>query len=71
MRYREGTIVNPDSHSQLIEPMHMGTVVLGLMIGIALYTMARRARILWLAVWGGGLVAASLAYVGYAVINVW
>jgi hypothetical protein len=71
MRYREGSVADPQSHSQLLEPMHMGTVVLGLMIGLILYTMARRARILWLVVWGGGLVAASLAYMGYAVISVW
>jgi len=71
MRYREGSIADAQSHSQLFEPMHMGTVLLGLMIGFILYTMARRAGIVWLAVWGAGLVAASLAYVGYAAISVW
>lgn len=71
MLYREGTEAANQPHHQLVEPMHIGTVVLGLMIGVILYTMARRARIIWLAVWGVGLVAASLAYMGYALVNVW
>ena len=41
------------------------------MIGITLFVLARRARILWLTVWGGGLVAASLTYVGYSAVNGW
>lgn len=71
MRYREGTVADGQIHHQLLEPMHMGTVLLGLLIGVILFTMARRAGILWLKVWGGGLVLASIAYVGYSAVSVW
>jgi len=71
MRYREGALADAQTHNPLLEPMHMGTVVLGLMIGVTLFIMARRAGILWLKVWGGGLVLASLAYLGYSALSVW
>jgi len=71
MRYREGSLADAQMHNPLLEPMHMGTVILGLMIGIILFTMARRAGILWLKVWVGGLVVASLAYMGYSALSVW
>ena len=37
-------------------------VVLGLLIGIVLFALGRRGRIMWLTVWGGGLVLVSVAY---------
>ena len=71
MRYREGTVADGQQPTQVHEGMHAGTAVLGLLIGITLFVLARRARILWLTVWGGGLVAASLTYVGYSAVSVW
>ena len=35
-------------------------VVLGLLIGVTLFVLAVRGRQIWLAVWGGGLVLASV-----------
>ena len=37
-------------------------VVLGLLIGVTLFVLAVRGRQIWLAVWGGGLVLASVTY---------
>lgn len=71
MRYREGTVAEGQQPSQVHDAMHVGSAMLGLLIGVILFTAARRARILWLTVWGGGLVFASLAYVGYSAFSVW
>jgi hypothetical protein len=71
MRYREGSVADGQQPTQVFEGMHVGTALLGLMIGIILFAAARRARILWLSVWSGGLVVASLAYVGYSAVSVW
>ena len=37
-------------------------VVLGLLIGVALFGLGLRGRIMWLTVWSGGLVLASVVY---------
>ena len=37
-------------------------VVLGLLIGVALFGLGLRGRIMWLTVWGGGLVLVSVVY---------
>ena len=37
-------------------------VVLGLLIGVALFALGLRGRIMWLTVWGGGLVLVSVVY---------
>ena len=42
------------------------TVALALLIGIVLWWLARRGRVLWLQVWSIGLVAFSVAYLGAA-----
>jgi hypothetical protein len=61
MRYRIGET------SQQVSPPISGemlvfAVVLGLLIGIVLFALGRRGRIMWLTVWGGGLVLVSVAY---------
>ena len=43
------------------------TVSLALVIGIVLWVLGRRGRVLWLQVWSIGLVLASAAYLGAAV----
>lgn len=61
MRYRIG-----EDPQQIGTPisgeMLLFAVVLGLLIGITLFVLGRRGRQLWLAVWGGGLVLASVTY---------
>lgn len=65
MRYREGEEI-PDN----IEP-HIGdasmafTAVLGLFIGIVLTILAKKGKIMWLTVWGAGLVIISIVYLVY------
>jgi hypothetical protein len=61
MRYRIGET------SQQVGPPISGemlvfAVVLGLLIGIVLFGLGLRGRIMWLTVWGGGLVLASVTY---------
>jgi hypothetical protein len=69
MRYRVGQEI-PDS----IEP-HIGdasmafTSVLGLMIGIVLTYLARKGKIMWLTVWGAGLIVVSVVYLVYLAIS--
>ena len=38
------------------------TVALGLLIGLALWWLGRRGRVLWLQVWSIGLVVFSIGY---------
>jgi hypothetical protein len=61
MRYREGTF--PGETLPPPEPaIFAGAAVLGLLMGVLLALLGLRARLAWLAVWGAGLVVASLAY---------
>ncbi len=61
MRYRIGE--DPQQIGPAISgEMLLFAVVLGLLIGITLFVLGRRGRQLWLAVWGGGLVLASVIY---------
>jgi hypothetical protein len=42
------------------------TVALALLIGVLLWWLARRGRVLWLQVWSIGLVVFSVAYLAAA-----
>ena len=42
------------------------TVMLALLIGMVLWWLARRGRVMWLQVWSIGLVICSIAYLGAA-----
>ena len=61
MRYRIGEEIQqagpPISADSLVF-----AVVLGLLIGVALFGLGLRGRIMWLTVWGGGLVLVSVVY---------
>ena len=61
MRYRIGEELQ-QSGPPISGGVLVFAVVLGLLIGIALFILAWRGRQLWLAVWGGGLVRASMTY---------
>ena len=61
MRYRIGAT---PAHPEITSTDHMLvlTAVLGLLIGVVLFVLARYGRQGWLAFWGGSLVLASLIY---------
>jgi hypothetical protein len=69
MRYHQGA-----SPEQLGAPvgqeMVIGAAVLGLLLGIGFVVAGLRGRQLWITAWGGGLVAASLTYLGAAALGV-
>ncbi len=44
------------------------TGVIGLVVGIVLTWAGWRGRQLWLVVWCGGLVVASIAYIGWVTL---
>ena len=61
MRYRIGEEL-PQSGPPISGGVLIFAVVLGLLIGSALFVLGWRGRQLWLTVWGGGLVLASVTY---------
>lgn len=67
MRYEAGETVPLDqmtvySESDGLHFMLNFTVALALIIGVALWWLSRRGRVLWLQVWSIGLVFFSIAY---------
>ena len=67
MRYEAGETVPLDqmtvySESDGLHFMLNFTVALALIIGVALWWLSRRGRVLWLQVWSIGLVFFSVAY---------
>lgn len=71
MRYEEGSVpldqMQVYSQSEGLHFMLNFTVALALLIGIALWWLGRRGRVLWLQVWSIGLVVFSIAYLGAAI----
>lgn len=71
MRYEEGAVpleqMQVYSQSEGLHFMLNFTVALALLIGIALWWLGRRGRVLWLQVWSIGLVVFSIAYLGAAI----
>lgn len=65
-RYREGE--TPETGADhLTENLQVGAAVFGLLVGIGFVYAGIRARQYWLAIWGAGLVIASLVYLGYQI----
>lgn len=67
MRYQEGAgdaAVDLPVYSQSdgLHFMLNFTVALALLIGVALWWLSRKGRVLWLQVWSIGLVGFSIAY---------
>ncbi len=65
MRYREGQAPDPDNPYGA--NTHFATdfsMVLGIFIGIALFWMGRRGRMIWLQVWSVGLVVLAIIFLG-------
>jgi hypothetical protein len=66
-RYRIGE--TPETGADhLTENLQIGAAVFGLMTGIGFVYAGLRAKQYWLAIWGAGLVIASLIYLGYQLI---
>ena len=73
MRYQESAGIAEQlpvySQSAGLHFMLNFTVALALLIGIALFWLSRRGRVLWLQVWSIGLVVFSVAYLGAAMLG--
>lgn len=57
------------SESEGLHFMLNFTVALGLLIGLGLWWLGRKGRVLWLQVWSIGLVVFSVAYLGAAALG--
>lgn len=68
MRYREGMVVD-GKPAQVNETMLVATAGFGLLTGVLMLIAGIRARLLWMIVWGFGLVLASLVYISYSIIS--
>jgi len=68
MRYSEEQALDPTQGMQVYaqsDGLHFMlnfTVTLALVIGVLLFWLARRGKVLWLSVWSAGLVIFSFAY---------
>ena len=66
MRYEAGEGVPPPmqpyDESEGLHFMLNFTVALALLIGLVLWWLGRRGRVIWLQVWSVGLVVFSIAY---------
>jgi len=69
MRYRQGASPE-DLGSPVGQEMAVGSAILGLLLGIGFVVAGLRGRQLWITAWGGGLVAASLIYLGAVALGV-
>lgn len=74
MRYEASELVPVEqmtvySESEGLHFMLNFTVALALLIGIALWWLSRRGKVLWLQVWSIGLVIFSIAYLGAASVG--
>jgi hypothetical protein len=67
-RYRIGE--TPETGGDhLTENLQTGAAVFGLAMGIGFVYAGLRGKQYWLAIWGAGLVMASLAYLGYRIFS--
>ena len=67
-RYRIGE--TPETGADhLTVNLQTGAAVFGLVLGIGFVYAGWRGKQYWLAIWGGGLVLASLAYLGYRLFS--
>lgn len=70
MRYSEElTGMQVYAQSEGLHFMLNFTVALALLIGIVLFWLGRRGRVMWLTVWSAGLVIFSIAYLVAAALG--
>ena len=67
MRYRVDDATGAVTHGST-DAVLLLTAVLGLVIGIVLTWAGWRGRQRWLVVWCGGLIVASIAYMGWILL---
>lgn len=67
-RYRVGETAETGA-DKITENLQIGAAVFGLVLGISFVYAGLRAKQYWLAVWGAGLVVASLVYLGYQFLS--
>lgn len=68
MRYRIDQTAQQAAASST-DSFIVGSVFLGLIIGVILVLAGMRGRQYWIAIWGGSLVAASIMYLGAAALG--
>ena len=66
-RYREGEIPKEQLAVHASDDMLVLTAVLGVLIGIALTILGRKGKVMWMWVWGIGLILCSL-YLGASIV---
>ncbi|MCB1863951.1 MAG: hypothetical protein KDG50_00845 [Chromatiales bacterium] len=71
MRYREGVEPGTTAAAQSTYDNLLFAAVLGLAIGIVLTVAGVRGRQWWLVIWSGGLVLASVGYLGSIALGFW
>lgn len=64
MRYRIEDMPLDESMATT-DDVYLFTVIMSLVIGIVLTWVGYKGRQIWLTVWCGGLVIASVVYLGY------
>ena len=69
MRYREGQEIPENIEPHIGDASMAFAAVLGLFIGITLTVLARKGKVMWLTVWGSGLVLLSIVYLVYLGLN--
>lgn len=68
MRYRIGE-TPPEAGAGLEAGSFIGIAVLSIVIGIGFVIAGIRSRHYWMAIWGSGLVIASIAYILYVLLS--
>lgn len=71
MRYPEGQEPNPlYPHSETMHHMLTLSMGMSILIGIVLFVLGRRGKILWMQVWSVALIVLSVAYLIADAVNV-
>ena len=65
MRYQQGQPIPDQIQPMLTDDSFLFAAVLGLFIAIILTYLAKKGRQTWLLMWGIGLIAVSLTYLGF------
>ncbi len=69
-RYREGEIPKEQLAVHASDDMLLLTAILGVFIGIALTILGHKGKIMWMWVWGIGLVLCSLYLGGFMLFDI-
>ena len=65
MRYRVGEVAEAANAVGGTESVLLLTGIIGLVVGVVLTWAGWRGRQMWLVVWCGGLIIASIVYIGW------